>query len=382
MILFNDKRTQLDDLLDKMAEKVQLGKTRYNRMIEHYEAVKDWIESDEQFFKPYKYDIYPHGSVRIQTTVKPIGKDEFDLDIAIHLKTSWANHSPQRIYNELKRRLGEHEKYKSMMELKNRCVRLNYAGDFHMDIMPGIQESEYNEDKIRVPDKELNSWVSSNPRGYAKWFHHKANMVKQSLLEKALRAEGLPADDFENKKPLQRAVQLIKRYRDICFQKDDSYKTSSIVLTTVAGQFYNGEDSIYETIDNVITKIRSKMNLQAGRIKVLNPVNEEEDFTDKWDDEPQYYIEFQKFCEFLYETWQKLKEENGVLEEGELLKGLFGTEIFVEAQKAQTDELENLRERGNLNINRSTGVLTSISGISSSPVKKNTFFGFGSKSDD
>lgn len=380
MILFNDKRTQLDDLLDKMAEKIQLGKTRYDRMIEHYEAVKNWIESDEQFFKAYKYDIYPHGSVRIQTTVKPIGKDEFDLDIAVHLKTDWGSHSPQRIYDELKRRLGEHETYKSMMEPKNRCVRLNYAGDFHMDIMPGVQETEFDEDKIKVPDKELNRWVSSNPRGYAKWFQNRANMVKHSLLEKALRAEGLPSDDFENKKPLQRAVQLIKRYRDIHFQKDDSYKTSSIVLTTIVGQFYEGEDSIYETIDNVITKIRSKMHVNVGRVKVLNPVNDQEDFTDKWDTEPKYYKEFQNFCEFLYETWQKTKEENGVLEEGELLKGLFGTEIFTEAQKAQTDELESLRQKGSLNINRSNGVLTTLSGISSSPIKKNTFFGI--KSDD
>ncbi len=374
-MLFNDKKTQLDDLLDKMAEKVQLDKTRHNRMLEHYAAVKDWIESDEIFFKPQRYDIYPHGSVRILTTVKPIEKIEFDLDIAIHLQTNWLNHPPQKIYDELKRRLEENDKYREMLEPKNRCIRLNYAGDFHMDIMPGVQEFDYDEDKINVPDKELNRWVSSNPRGYAKWFHQKANMVKQSLLEKAMKAEGLPMDDFENKKPLQRAVQLIKRYRDIYFQKNDSFKTSSIVLTTIAGQFYDGEDNIYETIDNVLTKIRSKINAQTERIKVLNPVNEDEDFTDKWDSEPQYYVEFQNFCNFLFNSWQKLKEENGVLEDAEVLKGLFGRDIFVEAQRAQVYELEALRQKGKLSINRSNGLLTSVSGSTMTSIKKNTFFG-------
>lgn len=375
MILFNDKKTQLDDLLDKMAENIQLGKTRYDRMIEHYEAVKNWIESDEKFFNPFKYDIYPHGSVRIQTTVKPLEKDEFDLDIVIQLKTDWNVHSPQRIYKELKRRLGEHEVYKAKMESKNRCLRLNYAGDFHMDIMPGVQEFSYDEDRIMVPDKEMNRWVSSNPRGYSKWFHNKANMVKQSLLEKALRAEGLPADNFENKKPLQRAVQLIKRYRDVYFQEDDAFKTSSIVLTTIVGQFYSGEDSIYETIDNVIAKILNNMRLQSGRIKVFNPVNPDEDFTDKWGDEHQYHIEFEKFSKFLHEEWQKLKQENGVLAEGVLLKGLFGAELFTKAQKAQNDQLEEMRREGKLYINRDTGGVTSLSGVSSQPVKKNTFFG-------
>lgn len=377
MLIVEDKRTQLDDLLDKMAEGLQLDETRSNRMISSYEAVKKWIEEDEKFFKPFKYDVYPHGSVRILTTVKPFGKDEFDLDIAIHLKTEWANHTPQRIYNELKRRLSEHETYKKTLETKNRCIRLNYAGDFHMDILPGVQEDSYDEDKLRIPDRDLGTWVSSNPRGYAKWFLGRANMVKQSLLEKAFRAENLPADDFEKKKPLQRAVQLIKRYRDIYFQEDDTYKTSSIVLTTIAGQFYNGQDSIYDTVDGIITSIRTRISTSPDtRIKVLNPVNEQEDFTDKWESEPQYYVEFRKFCEYLFSQWQVLKKENGVIEEGKVLKGLFGNDVYVNAQKQQADRLEKLRKSNSLGVNRTTGILTSVgASVTTTPIKPNTFFG-------
>ena len=191
MITLENKATQIDDLLDKMAEEVQLDSTRYERMKSSYEAVKNWIEDDEIFFKPYKYDLYSHGSVRILTTVKPIGKDEFDLDIAIHLQNN-TPHTPQRIYNELKRRLEESKIYKPMIELKNRCIRLVYAGDFHMDILPGIQENAIDQNKLKVPDRGLGDWVSSNPRGYADWFIAKANLVKESLLEKALRAEKLP----------------------------------------------------------------------------------------------------------------------------------------------------------------------------------------------
>ncbi len=326
--LLQEKRTQIDDLLDKMAEAVQLDQTRYERMLGHYEAVKSWIESDEKFFKPFKYDVYPHGSVRILTTVKPIGKEEFDLDIAIHLQTQWANHTPAKIYNELRRRLQEHETYKNMLEPKNRCLRLNYSGDFHMDILPGIQENEWDKDKLRIPDRELGTWVSSNPRGYANWFINKANTVRVSLLERAFRAENIPADDFANKKPLQRAVQLIKRYRDVYFQKDDTYKTSSIVLTTIAGQFYNGQDSIFDTVDGIITAIVAKMGTGQARIKVLNPVNDQEDFTDKWENEPQYYTAFANFCKHLHGEWQKLKAEHGITTEGAVLRDLFGEGLY------------------------------------------------------
>ncbi|MDV3950308.1 hypothetical protein CMT75_17475 [Elizabethkingia anophelis] len=375
MIPFQNKYVQLDDLLDRMAESLQLDKTRYGLMIQHYEAIKNWIEADELFFKPFKYELYPHGSVRIKTTVKPIGKDEFDLDIALHLKMQWSNHTPERIYSELKRRLSEHSVYKEKMVLKNRCIRLNYSGDFHMDILPGIQENEWDQDKLRIPDRLLGSWVSSNPRGYAKWFLNKSNTVKVSLLEKAFRAENLPSNDYEDKKPLQRAVQLIKRYRDIYFQDNDTFKTSSIVLTTIAGLNYNGEESIFMAVENIINHIRQHTFNDSTRIKVLNPVNPEEDFTDKWEKEPRYYQEFRAFCEHLYGQWQELKKDNGIISEGHILKGLFGDDLYARAQISQADVIEKARNSNQLGINRKSGIIGGIGIATTTAVKSNTFFG-------
>lgn len=375
MLNLNDKKAQIDDILDRMAENLQLGDARYDRMKQHYEAVKKWIEKDEKFFKPFNYEVYPHGSVRILTTVKPIGSDEFDLDIALHLKTNHAAHTPQKIYKELKRRLMEHETYKGMLEPKKRCLRLNYSGDFHMDILPGIQEYEWDEDRLCVPDRELGTWVSSNPRGYAKWFIDRANTVKVSLLEKAIRAENLPADNFRFKKPLQRAVQLIKRYRDIYFQDDDTYKTSSIILTTIAGIYYTGQESIFDTVEGIINQIQNNVSRLPHRIKILNPVNAQEDFTDKWDSEPAYYEAFKAFAVHLYNEWQELKRENGVLNEGRILKGLFGEDNFINAQRAQTELLESYRNRRDLGVNRETGNFVKAGTVASTAIKTNTFYG-------
>lgn len=375
MISLENKATQIDDLLDRMAEDLQLDPKRYERMKSSYESIKEWIEADEIFFKPYHYDVYPHGSVRILTTVKPIANDEFDLDIVIHLKSN-TSHTPERIYRELKRRLEEYcKKYGLEIELKNRCIRLNYAKDFHVDILPGIQETDFDENKIKVPDRELGDWVSSNPRGYADWFIGKANLVKESLLEKSMRAEKLPADDYKNKKPLQRAVQLIKRDRDIYFQSNDKYKTSSIILTTIAGQFYQGNDSIFDTIDNIISTIRTKLSEPLERLKIVNPVNSAEDFTDKWDTEPKYYEAFKNFIAHLYNEWQKLKMQNGVIEEGRIMKGLFGDDIFKKAQSSQTNLIEEIRKNNRLGVSRTAGIISSASSLGISAIKSNTFFG-------
>ncbi len=376
MLVLERRDTQMDSLLDKMAEEVQLDKTRYERMVQSYEAVKNWIETDTVFFKPFNYEVYPHGSVRIFTTVKPIGKDEFDLDIVIHFISNMFNHSPQRIYDELKRRLNEHETYKKMLEPKSRVLRLNYSGDFHMDIMPGVQDSEWDINKIKVPDRSLGKWVSSNPRGYADWFIGKANLAEMSLLEKALRAEKIQSDDFDKKKPLQRAVQLIKRYRDIYFEKDSTYKTRSIILTTIAGELYKGEESIFDTVDQIVSRITSQTHL-SERIKILNPVNPDEDFTDKWDTEPEYYDAFKKFIRHLYQEWEKLKGENGVIEEGQIFKGLFGEKIFNKALLRENELIGGLRQNNSIGIARNTGILTPTIGSNTdvSKIRDNTFFG-------
>ena len=374
MLVIENRAPQLDSLLDKMAREVQLDETRYKRMIVSYEAIKKWIESDEKFFKPYKYEVYPHGSVRIFTTVKPIGRDEFDLDIVIHFKDNTLRHPPMKIYTELKRRLNENETYKKILEPKSRVLRLNYSGDFHMDIMPGIQDTPFDENKIKVPDRELGDWVSSNPRGYADWFMARANLAESSLLEKALRAEKIQADDFNNKKPLQRAVQLIKRYRDIYFENDGSYKTRSIILTTIAGKLYSGEESIYETVDNIISKIQEEFRFPQ-RLKILNPVNTEEDFTDKCDKEPQYYEAFKEFVTHLYIEWQKLKEENGIIEESKIFKELFGDKLVERVQLRESEVIGEIRKNGGLAVIRDTGIISSSISTKNDFVKKNTFFG-------
>ncbi|HYC87141.1 MAG TPA: nucleotidyltransferase [Chryseosolibacter sp.] len=375
MIALHESRTQLENQLDQIAESLQLDATRYKKMNEHYEAIKKWIESDEKFFRPFAYDIYPHGSVRIQTTVRPYGKNEFDLDIAVHLKSTTAVHSPQRIYAELKRRLSEHETYKAMLEPKNRCIRLNYAGDFHMDILPGVQQFVWDADTIQVPDRELATWVSSNPRGYATWFLSKANLVHESLLERALKAEHLPVDDYENKKPLQRAVQLIKRYRDVYFRKNDEYKTSSIVLTTIAGEFYQGQDSIFETVEAISSRLEREVNFSRGRIKVLNPVNSQEDFTDKWESEPQYYDAFKGFCLHLASQWRQLKKAEGIITEGAVFNDLFGSDVVASAQRAIASRIENARASKTLLVDRPTGNLRTSATAASGLIKPNTFYG-------
>ena len=81
------------------------------------------------------------------------------------------------------------------------------------------------------------------------------------LLEKRADIKPLPSDDNIEKPPLKRAVQLIKRYRDVYFEENADSAPISIVLTTLAGQIYKGQSSVYKAISDILEGIL--MNLPS-----------------------------------------------------------------------------------------------------------------------
>jgi len=378
----NNFKLEREDILARIAQQLELDPSRRAKIEQTYKAVSNWLDKDEGFFKELNIDIYAQGSIRIYTTVKPYNRDDFDLDIVLHLNHLYSDYTPQQIYFELIRRLKEHETYRKIIEEKNRCARLNYAGDFHMDILPGCIISFYDPNKINVPDKKLSDWVSANPKDLADWYLNKANTVQSPMLENhynnvfskriALKAEteDLPSEHFYTRKPLQRATQLIKRRRDIFFKDIPEYKTSSIILTTLGGLLYQGENTIYETIDNYLNNINIQIN-EKKRLKVLNPVNPEEDFTEKWDDKPELYAHFKNFIIDFKVKWEALKQT--FVKSADIYDQLFGESIYKNVRIKQTKFLSrfsndsliqssnvllgnNIRTDRSGNINKSNGI--------------------------
>ncbi|NJN27756.1 MAG: nucleotidyltransferase [Cyclobacteriaceae bacterium] len=375
MLITSDAKTQLEDTLAKMAEAAELDQTRWNRLKSAYEAISKWLSDDSHFFGEVEIEIYPQGSVAIGTTTKPYGKTEFDLDVVIHIKLLSSNYDPETIFNEVVRRLMENETYSKMCEPKSRCVRLNYQGDFHLDVIPGCMVVVYNDELIDIPDAKIKEWLRSCPKGYQKWFIDIANRIQITLLEKAFSAHKVEIEEYAKKKPLQRAVQLIKMRRNIFFNENPEDAPASIILTTLAAQFYDGEPSISETFENIISKIKSHVEtLYPHRpFELPNPVNPEENLADVWIDKPHLYQHFISFIKNLDGEWQKLKEAHGIEEESTLMKGMFGNEPYVKAMEAKAETMNHKRGNG-LGILPS-GVLVDRAVEKSLPVKDNTFYG-------
>ncbi|ADB40837.1 nucleotidyltransferase domain-containing protein [Spirosoma linguale] len=342
----------LDDTLNRVAESLQLDPTRRQRIETSYKAVSEWIEKDLTFFRSTLVDIYPQGSIRIDTTVKPYRQSEFDVDFVCHLDFLTGKlHDALEVLDELERRLREHDTYKGRIKRKNRCIRIVYADDFHLDILVGCQELTDNPERLLVPDRQLKDWTFSNPIGYGNWFEQQAwvpqqawQLLKESYQQRMMVEAAQKLTDpvpYALKPPLKRAVQILKRLRDVYFYNNPDLAASSIVLTTLTGYAYQKQLSIADIIagwaDYTLSRVRYDERRQPIPFEVPNPANPRENFGDKWKSEPTIFKAFVNFVLYLRDTWARITSATNPATRDELLQGLFGYERIQRILTEQRD---------------------------------------------
>ena len=107
-------------------------------------------------------------------------------------------------------------------------------------------------------------------------------------MEAKAAAEDVP--EYKVKTPLQRAIQILKRHRDFHFQGDDD-RPISIIITTLAAKSYNNQANLLDAFLTLVRDMPKHIETRKKNGKrvswVPNPVNDGENFADKWEDNPQ-----------------------------------------------------------------------------------------------
>ena len=360
----------LDILLDEVCVALQLTPTQYKSAEEKYGAVAEWLSSPGSPLAHHQPEVYPQGSAALQTTVRPRRNqqdEEFDVDSVLEVSTWEAG--PMELYDAVYRRLTDHDFYAGILEPKKRCVRLDYAGEFHLDILPAVRDRQRGGTCILIPDRELHDWTMSNPRGFVSWFNARAE--PELTLEKRMAAEPLPGNDpAERRPPLKRALQLMKRRRDVVFNGSD-LAPRSVVLTTLAALHYGGQLRATETLLGVLDGVAEQIRSTSGILQVVNPANPEERFSDAWDENS--YRAFSTFVSGFREDVQRLAHCEGLPELKTMLAAMFGEEPTDRAMKALTARVERVRKRQALGVKPGVGLTIVSRGTLSIP--RNTFYG-------
>jgi len=356
----------IDSILEEVCVTIQLTQAQYEDATQKYRSIGGWLADPTSVLHRYAPDIRPQGSMSIGTTIRPWRGEEFDLDVVCQLH--YCDQRPAlEVYNLLAGRLKEHGTYQRILELKNRCLRINYAGNFHLDIIPACPATGT---AIKVPDRKLAIWIPSNPFGYAHWFFERCRIVRGALDAMEARVRPMPDNVPSQKKfPLQRAVQLLKRHRDSFFDGNPD-AARSILLTTLAAHAYQGQDSLTVALDGIVNGIGEFIAAAQGIPKVPNPTNPQENFAAGWNAET--YPQFVAYAGSVRQYLDELMRGGGIDEMTKSLGGLVGKPIAERAVLSEARETERRRSNQSLRVQPGTGLLTTGSGIA---LAKNSFYG-------
>ena len=93
-------------------------------------------------------------------------------------------------------------------------------------------------------------------------------------LAKRMEVEEVP--EWQAKRTLQRAVQALKRHRDIHFEGREEVKPASIIVTTLAGIAYRGSGDLVDVIAHIVREMPSLVVTRGGVLWLPNPVQPDE----------------------------------------------------------------------------------------------------------
>jgi hypothetical protein len=349
LLAYNDHSIgTLDDLLDLICVELQLTPTQFREAEDRYGAIGRWLGDGESPLSDRVFRIYPQGSMALGTTVRPRDHEEFDLDLILLVRHDGG---PLELRNASVKRMRSNAMYADKLDLRRpRCIRVLYERQFYLDIVPARPDGVRGGNFIEVPDKDSGQWITGNPLQYVHWFESRCRVA---ILEKAAQ-DPLPQNGPAEHKPvLKRAVQLLKRRRDVVFDGTPE-APSSIVLTTLAGHFYRSEENVVGALDHILAATEVAINrARPGRLMLHNPANADECLTDRWTDES--YRNFADFiCQFRAEL-ERLQEQvgQGLPAIEAQLKRLFD-EKGVITSRALNAFAKNLQERRRAGALRAT----------------------------
>lgn len=363
---------QAADYLERLAAELDVPPSRYEQAEDRYLSVANWLGRDASTLKDFSPDVYVQGSFRLGTPIRPVNGDEhYDIDLVCELGLSKDALSQK----ELKQRFGyEIQLYAEAHSMKNgmsegrRCWTLEYADDaqFHLDALPALPDGgrmpgplggveadpRWAQTVIAITDNEhpryrhvCPDWPRSNPKGYTDWFRSRMAEIFKSRREGMalnIRANVEDIPDYKVKTPLQQAVQLLKRHRDIMFADAPDDKPISIIITTLAGLSYDNEAHVGHAVLAILDKMARHIEDRSGVAWIANPSDSSENFADRWQKYPQRKTVFYRWLAQAQADFAELAANTGRNELATVAARLMGDSVAVAVAKSNGGAISGL----------------------------------------
>ena len=351
-----------EQLMVKLLRRLELEPDARRDAEQEYNDLADRI-ANRLDLPRHSVDVIPQGSMRTQTTIRPPGRTNFDLDIVVVLSgPRYINPDSEVLFKEFGEALEGGESVTGSPTPKNRCWRLPFPNKpYYFDVTPAVPDPNHTYGAaLRVRDPKT-IWSPSNPTEFAQWFCDRADRQFSfqsatglgTLVEARKSIEPLPSDPVGIDDILRRTIQLVKLHRDnFYFYATDKQKEGcpiSVIIVTLAGHAFENiwltrRNSFTSPIEVVLAVIEEMPNWierdNTGKYFVRNPMLHSENFAERWNsDQGVRATEFSRWHQRLEDDIEALLTDEYSKSSEEKLKAIFG-QIGVDAWKASIGQTE------------------------------------------
>ena len=248
---------RVNDFNKFMGEHVNLNPSRYERLKRSDKAVSEYLRQNLIGFRRTERQ----GSYALGTTIRPVGDtdDEYDVDRLVYMEYD-SSKDPKDYIDDVYRCLKANGNYTDKVQRHTRCVTVNYADEFKIDVVPCITVNGNH----FICNRRTNKLEVTDGTGFRDWFNNKNRITNGNL---------------------KLVTRLLKYLRD----HKNTFTAPSVLLTTLIGNaVYDWEDNArFKTVPHalrtVILRVDKFLQSRPTMPEICNPALPGEDFTRHWD---------------------------------------------------------------------------------------------------
>lgn len=392
--MITDNET-IDEILANIAVRIQLPPSTYQKAIERYNTIADYIDRPTSSLNDNVNEVYTQGSIAIGATIRSLKSQSDDLyDVDIIAEINGRNDStPTEILDELYHSVNGEKgsRYHGRTIRQTRCVTVQY-GDMHIDITPMVRVSSTHQaleraGKISHSSTEsprVEYFAENNSYGLAEYintrvpqtrvfserFAKRATAYDQELLLE--KAEVQPAPDqteVQEKSITIVALQLIKRHLQILWSDNESRKgfrkPPTVILSRLVSDFGLGDGSLSNEVICLANRLSDKFS-STEKVVVTNPSYEKDELTDRWPESHRIAEDQKIFSSDMRNLASLLMKAQSMSlgEKRKILENLFGESILGQAYQefykrqgfeTKNDALNTVPKKGAISIIGASG---------------------------
>ena len=279
----HDVGVELPSQFERFLSNISVDQDKLNRIKSAHSGLRRALESDD-YVGPALLETFLQGSYVHGTAIRPLGNtSEYDVDVCCLLNLAESplqTDEPRPVIRWLGRRLKRLNAYRGKVSTRPRCIRIDFPGEFHMDVVPLVEDRDQgntvfpgasvlgnvirigdgnpNNRNLLVPNSDVNGWESTNPKGLRDWYRGQNDRTNGRFT---------------------RVVKMLKHWRNQAFEA--SVRPPSVGFEVlIANSWPSFANSDAAAVSGVLRYIATNNNF--ARPTAMNPSLPGEDLLGNW----------------------------------------------------------------------------------------------------